>query len=65
MIITRKKRIPLHWAFYAQLPLILTIYGQFVINAPFLLMMKRFIDNPAAIMGLTSISWGRSRISCR
>jgi len=55
MIITRKKRIPLHWAFYAQLPLILTIYGQFVINAPFLLMMKRFIDNPAAIMGLISI----------
>lgn len=55
MIITRKKKIPLHWAFYAQLPLLLSIYGSFVINAPFLLMMKRFIDNPAAIMGLISI----------
>jgi MFS family permease len=55
MIITRKKLIPLHWAFYAQLPLLLSIYGSFVINAPFLLMMKQFIDNPAAIMGLISI----------
>lgn len=55
MIITRKKFVPLHWAFYAQLPLLLSIYGNFVINAPFLLLMKRFIDNPAAIMGLISI----------
>ncbi len=55
MIITRKKKIPTHWAFYAQLPLILTIYGNMVINAPFLLLIKRFIDNPAAIMGLISI----------
>jgi len=28
-----------------------------VINAPFLFMMKRFIDNPAAIMGLISIEF--------
>ncbi|MGF1483353.1 MAG: MFS transporter [Opitutales bacterium] len=55
MIITRKKKIPLHWAFYAQLPLILTIYGNMVVNAPFLLLIKRFIDNPATIMGLISI----------
>lgn len=55
MIITRKKKIPLHWAFYAQLPLLLSIYGNFVINAPFLLLIKKFIDNPAAIMGLISI----------
>jgi len=55
MIITRKKQIPKHWAFYAQLPLILTIYGTMVMNAPFLLLIKRFIDNPAAIMALFSI----------
>ena len=55
MIITRRKKIPLHWAFYAQLPLLLSIYGNFVINAPFLLIIKQFIDSPAAIMGLISI----------
>jgi MFS family permease len=55
MIITRRKKIPLHWAFYAQLPLLLSIYGNFVINAPFLLLIKRYLDNPAAIMGLISI----------
>ncbi|MBC2607065.1 MFS transporter [Pelagicoccus albus] len=55
MIITRKTKIPLHWAFYAQLPLLMSIYGEFVINAPFLLLIKRFIDNPAAIMGLISL----------
>jgi MFS family permease len=57
MIITRKKKIPGHWLFYVQLPLVLSIYGNFVINAPFLFMMKRFIDNPAAIMGLISIEF--------
>lgn len=57
MIITRKKQVPSHWLFYAQLPLMLSIYGNYVINAPFLLMMKRFIDNPAAIMGLISIEF--------
>ena len=55
MIITRKKKVPLHWLFYAQLPLLLSIYGAAVINAPFLLLIKKFIDNPAAIMGLISI----------
>jgi len=55
MIITRKKKIPQHWAFYAQMPLVLSIYGSMLINAPFLLMIKKFIDNPAAIMGLISI----------
>ncbi|MBK1879738.1 MFS transporter [Pelagicoccus mobilis] len=55
MIITRKTKVPLHWTFYAQLPLLLSIYGAFVINAPFLLLIKKFIDNPAAIMGLISI----------
>lgn len=55
MIITRKKVIPLHWAFYAQLPLLLSIYGGFVLGTPFLLLMKRFLDNPAAIMGLISM----------
>ncbi|MGF1448578.1 MAG: MFS transporter [Opitutales bacterium] len=55
MIITRKKKIPTHWAFYAQLPLILTIYGNMVINAPFLLLIKRFIDNPAAILALIGL----------
>lgn len=57
MIITRKTKIPGHWLFYVQLPLVLSIYGNFVINAPFLFMMKRFIDNPAAIMGLISIEF--------
>ncbi|MFP4068850.1 MAG: hypothetical protein ACLFVC_01590 [Opitutales bacterium] len=55
MIITRKTKVPLIWAFYAQLILILSIYGNMVINAPFLYLIKKFIDNPAAIMGLISI----------
>jgi MFS family permease len=55
MIITRKKKVPMHWAFYAQLPLLFSIWGGFVVNAPFLLLMKRYIDNPAAIMGLISV----------
>lgn len=55
MLITRKTEVPRRWAFYAQLTLILSIYGGFVVNAPFILLMKRYIDNPAAIMGLISI----------
>ncbi|MDQ8197138.1 MFS transporter [Pelagicoccus enzymogenes] len=55
MIITRKTKVPVHWLFYAQLPLLLTIYGESVIHAPFLLLMKKFMDNPAAIMGLISM----------
>jgi MFS family permease len=55
MLITRKTEVPRRWAFYAQLTLILSIYGNFVVNAPFILLMKRYIDNPAAIMGLISI----------
>ena len=55
MLITRKTEVPRRWAFYAQLTLILSIYGQFVVNAPFILLMKRYLDNPAAIMGLISI----------
>lgn len=55
MLITRKKKIPKTWAYYAQLTIILSIYGQFVVNAPFLLLIKKYIDNPAAIMGLISL----------
>ncbi|MFW5874265.1 MAG: hypothetical protein ACOCVJ_02565 [Verrucomicrobiota bacterium] len=55
MLITRKTKVPLIWAFYAQLILILTVYGSIVVNAPFLYLIKKFIDNPAAIMGLISI----------
>lgn len=55
MLITRKTKVPKAWAFYAQLIIVLSVYGGFVINAPFLLLIKRFIDNPAAIMGLISI----------
>lgn len=55
MLITRKTKVPLLWAFYAQLILILTVYGSIVVNAPFLYLIKKFIDNPAAIMGLISI----------
>ncbi len=55
MLITRKKNPPLIWAFFAQITLILSIYASTVVNAPFLFLIKRFIDNPAAIMGLISI----------
>lgn len=55
MLITRKVTVPKSWAFYAQLVIVLSVYGKFVINAPFLLLIKKFIDNPAAIMGLISI----------
>ena len=55
MLITRKTKVPLIWAFYAQLILILTVYGSIVVNAPFLYLIKKFIDTPAAIMGLISI----------
>jgi len=55
MLITRKKNPPLIWAFFSQLTLILSIYGAIAVNTPFLFLIKRFIDNPAAIMGLISI----------
>lgn len=55
MLITRKTEVPKTWAFFAQLIIILSIYGQFVVNAPFILLIKRYIDNPAAIMGLISL----------
>ncbi len=55
MLITRKTRVPYSWAFFAQLIIILSIYGQFVVNAPFLLLIKKYLDNPAAIMGLISL----------
>jgi len=57
MIITRKTKVPLHWTFYAQLPLLLSIYGSFVLNTPFLFLIKRFIDNPAFIMGIISLEF--------
>ena len=55
MLITRKTKVPKSWAFFAQLIIILSIYGQFVIQAPFILLIKKYIDNPAAIMGLISL----------
>ncbi|MFP4674526.1 MAG: MFS transporter, partial [Opitutales bacterium] len=55
MLITRKTKAPLTWTFYAQLVIVLSIYGQFVLDAPFLLLIKKYLDNPAAIMGLMSI----------
>ncbi|MFP4359044.1 MAG: MFS transporter, partial [Puniceicoccaceae bacterium] len=55
MLITRKTKVPLTWAFYAQLIIVLSIYGKFVLNAPFLLLIKKYLDNPAAIMGLMSL----------
>jgi len=51
MLITRKTEAPLSWAFYAQLIIVLSIYGKFVLNAPLLLLIKQYLDNPAAIMG--------------
>ncbi|NBD37065.1 MAG: MFS transporter, partial [Verrucomicrobia bacterium] len=55
MLLTRKTKVPKSWAFFAQLIIILSIYGQFVVNAPFILLIKKYIDNPAAIMGLISL----------
>lgn len=55
MLITRKKSVPLHWAFYAELPVVFAVWTGFLTNAPFLLAIKKFVDNPAVIMGLISI----------
>jgi len=55
MLITRKTRVPNSWAFFAQLIIILSIYAQFVVNAPFILLIKKYLDNPATIMGLISL----------
>jgi MFS family permease len=55
MLITRKKQIPLHWVFYAQLPFVMSIAANYITGAPFLYAMKKFIDNPAAITFLLSI----------
>ncbi len=55
MMITRKKNVPLSWTFFPQLIIVLSVYGGYVLHAPFLLLLKKFIDNPAAIMGLISI----------
>lgn len=55
VLITRKKRIPLHWVFYAQVPFVMAVAANYVTGAPFLYAMKKFIDNPAAITFLLSI----------
>lgn len=55
MLITRKTKIPLHWVFYAQMPFVMAITAGFALGTPFLFMMKKFIDNPAAITFLLSI----------
>lgn len=55
MLITRKIKIPLHWVFYAQLSFVMSIVAGMVLGTPFLLAMKKFIDNPAAITFLLSI----------
>ena len=55
MLITRQKKVPLHWVFYAQLPFVMAISANMITGAPFLYAMKKFIDNPAAITFLLSI----------
>jgi hypothetical protein len=55
MLITRKTKVPMHWVFYAQLVFSMTIWGNFMVGAPFMLSMKKFIDNPAAITLLLSL----------
>ncbi len=55
MLITRNTKVPLHWVFYAQLVFAMTIWAGFMTGAPFLLSMKKFIDNPAAITFLLSL----------
>ena len=55
MLITRKTKVPLHWVFYAQMPFVMSIAAGFALGTPFLFMMKKFIDNPAAITFLLSI----------
>ena len=55
MLITRKTKVPTHWLFYSQLVFSLTIWGSYMVGAPFLLSMKKFIDNPATITILLSL----------
>ncbi len=55
MLITRNTKVPLHWVFYSQLVFAMTIWAGFMTGAPFLLSMKKFIDNPAAITFLLSL----------
>ncbi|MCD8481195.1 MAG: MFS transporter [Verrucomicrobia bacterium] len=55
MLITRKKTIPTHWIFYAQIPFVMAIAANMITGAPFIYSMKKFIDNPAAITFLLSI----------
>jgi uncharacterized membrane protein YagU involved in acid resistance len=55
MLITRKKEIPTHWIFYAQIPFVMAIAANMITGAPFIYSMKKFIDNPAAITFLLSI----------
>jgi Na+/melibiose symporter-like transporter len=55
MLITRKKSIPTHWIFYAQIPFVMAIAANMITGAPFIYSMKKFIDNPAAITFLLSI----------
>jgi len=55
MLITRKKKVPISWIFYAQLPFAMSIWANFATGAPFLFAMKKFIDNPAAIMVLINL----------
>lgn len=55
MLITRKTKVPLSWVFYAQIPFTMSITAGFALGTPFLFMMKKFIDNPAAITFLLSI----------
>jgi len=55
MLITRKTKIPQHWVFYAQIPFVMSITAGVALGTPFLFMMKKFIDNPAAITFLLSI----------
>ncbi|MGF1451432.1 MAG: MFS transporter [Opitutales bacterium] len=55
MLITRKLKVPIHWIFYAQLPFTMAIAANYMAGAPFLFAMKKFIDNPAAIMVLINL----------
>ncbi|MCD8483148.1 MAG: MFS transporter [Verrucomicrobia bacterium] len=55
MLITRKKEIPTHWIFYAQIPFVMAIAANMITGAPFIYSMKKFIDNPAAITFLLSV----------
>lgn len=55
MLITRKKEIPTHWIFYAQIPFVMAVAANMITGAPFIYSMKKFIDNPAAITFLLSV----------